>query len=117
MREGNKLSAQFVRNITKPGLYSDGHGLGLQVSKWGTKAWVFRYMRGGIARKAGIGPLHTVDLREARARALKLRQQLLDGLDPVEERKAKQAAARVERAKIVIFRQCVDGFLVDNEAA
>ncbi len=95
MREGNKLSAQFVRNISKPGLYSDGHGLGLQVSKWGTKAWVFRYMRNGVPHKYGIGPVHTVDLKEARARALKLRRQLLDGADPVEERKVAKATARM----------------------
>lgn len=29
--------------MTKPGHYRDGNGLYLQVSKWGTKSWVFKF--------------------------------------------------------------------------
>jgi Arm DNA-binding domain len=45
------------------------HGLYLPVSAFDTKAWVFRYMLDGRARKMGLGPLHTVVLAEARKRA------------------------------------------------
>ena len=51
-----------------PGRYSDGHGLWLQISQSGTKAWLFRYMINGRARHMGLGPLHTVNLAEARVR-------------------------------------------------
>ena len=74
MREGNKLSAAAVRNAKEPGLYGDGHGLYLQVSAFKTKAWVFRYMIDGVARKMGLGAIHTISLAEARAAALEARK-------------------------------------------
>jgi hypothetical protein len=43
----NKLSDRAVKTKTKRGRYGDGGGLFLQVSKWGTKAWIFRYERDG----------------------------------------------------------------------
>jgi Arm DNA-binding domain len=50
MREGNKLTALEVSKKKKRGRYSDGHGLWLQISESGTKAWLFRYMlKGGLA--------------------------------------------------------------------
>jgi hypothetical protein len=54
-RKGNKLSSATVRAASKPSLYGDGHGLYLQVSAFETKAWVFRYMLDGRARKMGLG--------------------------------------------------------------
>jgi Arm DNA-binding domain len=69
MREGNKLTALEVAKRKTPGRYSDGHGLWLQISQSGTKAWLSRYMINGRARHMGLGPLHTVNLAEARVRA------------------------------------------------
>ena len=77
MREANKLSAVKVLKLKEPGRYSDGLGLWLQVSRFGTKAWLFRYMRHGRARQMGLGALHTVSLAEARERARQARQTLL----------------------------------------
>jgi integrase len=84
VREGNKLTALEVAKRKKPGRYSDGHGLWLQISSRGTKAWLFRYMIDGRARHMGLGPLHTVSLAEARTRARQARQLILDGKDPIE---------------------------------
>jgi Arm domain-containing DNA-binding protein len=49
MRESNRLTAIKVSKLSKPGRYADGHGLWLQVSKWGPKSWVLRYMRDDFA--------------------------------------------------------------------
>ena len=38
-----KLNAVKVAREKRPGLYSDGGGLYLQVGKPGTKSWIFRY--------------------------------------------------------------------------
>ena len=65
-RTGNKLSALAISKLKKRGVYADGQGLYLQVSESGTKAWLFRFMQNGRARKMGLGPLHTVSLAEAR---------------------------------------------------
>jgi hypothetical protein len=79
MREGNKLSAASVRTANKP-LKADGDNLYLQVSKFGTKAWLFRYMKNGVARKMGLGAVHTVSLAEARKRAAEARLKVHDGI-------------------------------------
>jgi hypothetical protein len=80
MRQGNKLTALAIRSASAPALYGDGHGLYLQVSQFGTKAWLFRYMKGGVARKMGLGAIHTVSLAEARKRAAEARLKVHDGL-------------------------------------
>jgi hypothetical protein len=116
MREGGKLSAAAVRNAKKPGLYGDGHGLYLQVSTFGTKAWVFRFMIDGVARKMGLGPIHTVSLAEARAEALKARQLVRKGIDPIEAEMAKRRQEKVKAAKTVSFKECADRYIEANRA-
>lgn len=80
-RQLNKLTALQVNKIDKPGLYGDGGGLTLQVTKAGVKSWLFRFMRNGKAYGMGLGPTHTVSLSEARQKALEARKTLLDGLN------------------------------------
>jgi integrase len=116
MREGNKLSAAAVRNASKPGLYGDGHGLYLQVSVFGTKAWIFRFMLDGVARKMGLGPLHTVSLKEARAEALEARKLVRRGIDPIEAEKAKRRQEKLEAAKAITFKECADRYIEANRA-
>jgi hypothetical protein len=87
MRRPNKLTPLAVQRARRPGLYHDGHGLYLQVSVFGTKSWLYRFMRHGVARKMGLGALHTVPLALARQRAADARRALLDGIDPIDARK------------------------------
>ena len=117
MREGKKLSAAEVNYKTEPGLYGDGHGLYLQVSAFGTKAWVFRYMIDGVARKMGLGPVHTVSLAEARKRAADARLKALDGIDPIQEREAARIARRLQAAKAMTFKQAADAYIEANRAS
>jgi integrase len=115
-RQGNKLTAAAVRAAKEPGLYGDGHGLYLQVSAFDTKAWVFRYMLDGRARKMGLGPLHTVSLANARERAADLRLKVLDGIDPIEDRKTTRAKKRLEAAKALTFKECADAYIKANRS-
>jgi integrase len=108
---GKKLTAVTVSAAKKPGLYSDGLGLYLQVSSFDTKAWVFRYILDGRARKMGLGPLHTVSLAEARKRAAEARLKVLDDIDPVTEKHAQRASKRLEAAKAVTFKQCAEAYI------
>lgn len=116
---GNRLTPLQVKSKTAPGLYADGHGLYLQVSTFGTKSWLFRFMRDGVARKMGLGPLHTVSLANARDRAAAARLQLLDGHDPIEARKTSRAdarsAAKLAAAKAITFKDCADRYIAANE--
>jgi hypothetical protein len=81
------LTDEFVHSKLVAGRrYGDGHGLYLQVTDASVRSWVFRYERGGREKMMGLGPLHTIDLTTARERARKARQQLLDGIDPLDAR-------------------------------
>lgn len=115
-RESNRLSAVKVSKLKEPGRYADGHGLYLQVSKWGTKAWIFRYMKAGRARHMGLGPLHTLSLQEARERARKARQALVDGKDPIEDRTSVRLAERAEAAKRITFKEAAEKYIAAHKA-
>jgi hypothetical protein len=116
-REGNKLTAAAVRAASKPGLYSDGHGLYLQISSFDTKSWVFRFMLDGRPRKMGLGPLHTVSLAEARKRAAEARLKAHDGIDPIEDKQAQRASRRLAAAKAMTFKQAAAAYVEANRAA
>lgn len=111
-----KLTTDFVKTAERPGMYPDGLGLYLQVSKWGTKSWLFRYTRHYKLRSLGLGPAHTITLLEARKRARQARQQLLDGIDPIDAKHAHREHAKLERARVMTFRQAAEAYIEDNKA-
>ena len=112
----NRLSARGVEAKTKRGRYGDGGGLFLQVSKWGTKAWIFRYERDGREHHMGLGPLHAVSLAQARERARDYRQLRTQGIDPIEARNAAGAERRIAAAKAKTFDQCADAYIAAHHA-
>ncbi|MCK1586898.1 site-specific integrase [Bradyrhizobium sp. 169] len=110
------LNARQVVTLKEPGRYGDGHGLCLQITPRGAKSWLLRYERNGRERWMGLGPLHTVSLKEARERARKARQQLLDGLDPLETRRVERAKAALEAAKTVTFKEAATAYFDAHQA-
>jgi integrase len=115
MRELNRLTTLAVSKTDKPGRYSDGGGLYLQVSKWGTKAWLFRYMLDRRPREMGLGSLSAFSLKEARERARKCRQMLTDGMDPIETRLAERDAKRAEEAGRITFKAAATKYIATHE--
>jgi integrase len=116
MREANRLNAAKIAKLTEPGRHCDGLGLWLQISQFGTKAWIFRYKRDGRERQMGLGALHTVSLAEARERARIARQIVLDGDDPLEIKRAKRDGARADSAERIIFKDAAQRFLDLHES-
>jgi integrase len=112
----NRLSNFKVERAKQPGMYADGGGLYLRVAEGGSKQWVFRYTVDGRLRDMGMGPEHTLTLAEARERATQARKLRLDGIDPIEHKRAQRAAAAAEAAKAMTFKECAEGFIKDNEA-
>lgn len=110
-RAANRLSPLTVTKTTKPGLYADGGGLYLQITAAGVKSWLFRYMLAGKARGMGLGPLHTIGLADARARALDCRRQLLDGIDPIDARNAERAAKGITEGDAITFQHCAEKYI------
>lgn len=103
---------------------ADGGGLYLQATRsksqnGGTnRNWVFRYQLDGARYEIGLGPPHTVGLADARDKARKFRQQIVDGVNPIEareeeraERQKKAQALRAEQAKAQTFKQCAEKYL------
>ena len=62
----SKLKAETVKNISKPGRYSDGRGLFLNVTPSGSRSWVLRYSVAGKRRSIGLGSYPKVSLTQAR---------------------------------------------------
>jgi integrase len=114
MAHPGKLTAFKVASITraaKTGYTGDGGGLYLQISRYGTPSWVFRYRVNGRLREAGLGSIDTWSLAEARDRAREFRQQRGTGKDPIEVRKAERAKEKLETARTMTFRQCAEAYI------
>jgi integrase len=67
------------------------------------RSWLLRYERHGRERWHGLGPVHTWSLKEARERARKARQQLGEGIDPIEAKRAARAAQALAEARALTF--------------
>ena len=111
-----KLTALKVDKAKRPGMYGDGGGLYLRVTNDGAKNWVFRFMLNGRSRWMGMGPLHTVNLAEARKRAGGHRLRRHDGIDPIEARRVERLQARLDAAKTVTFMECAEAYIKAHSA-
>lgn len=110
-RQQNRLTALQVTKLSKPGLYGDGGGLTLQITPAGVKSWLHRYMIDGKSFAMGLGPTHTVDLAEARRKALEGRRLLLDGVNPLLARNQQQVAAKLAETNMMTFDQCAEAYI------
>src|SRR5690349_11154236 len=111
-----KLTALDVSRAKKRGYYGDGGGLYLLVGPTGAKSWAFRFRDAGRLREMGLGPLHTIGLADAREKARECRRLRLNGLDPIEGRRATRTSARLDAAKAITFRQCAEAYIKSHKA-
>jgi integrase len=107
----NRLTAKEVEKKTKPGLYGDGGGLTLQITRAGVKSWLFRFMIAGKSYAMGLGPTHTVTLADARAKASDARRAILDGINPLHAKQQKKQDAVLARARLMTFDQCASAYI------
>lgn len=114
-----RLSARTVAAAKAPGLYADGGGLYLQVTRGGDgasrRSWLLRYTApDGRRREMGLGSAALVDLADVRDAALAARKQARSGIDPIEAR----AKGRMKiRAKVMCFRQCAEAYLASHKSS
>jgi integrase len=104
----NKLSDVKVKGAKKPGRYSDGGGLYLNVSASGSKSWVFIWARSKVSREMGLGSYPAVPLSLARTKAADCREAVAQGRDPIAD-KSKEAEPT--------FGECADKFLASMESS
>ena len=118
-----KIAALFVKHVSRPGKYSDGGNLYLQVRKATrkspsddvTKSWLFRYARFGKDTWMGLGPYPDVSLSEARSLATRERKKILQGVDPLTDKRARKIAARVAHDNMLSFAECAELY-VESQA-
>jgi integrase len=114
----SKLTAAKIAKLDlgRPAQYGDGHGLWLQVSVFQTRAWILRYMTAGRARVMGLGGYPEVSLKEAREHAAEARKQLRFGIDPIDARRERKFAKKIEAAKRISFLQCAKDYIAEHQA-
>jgi integrase len=105
-----------VNKLKKPGRYAVGDGVSLQISQWHTRSWIFRYKRHGRVHYMGLGPCSLVTLAEARAKGREFRRQLLDGVDPLANKRRKQADEILALARTRTLEQCAHEYIASHEA-
>jgi integrase len=109
-------SVKELAKLTKPGRYAVGHGAYLQISQWGTRAWVMRYRRDGKAHHVGLGSCEYITLAEARDKAHQMRRGLiLDGIDPLEAKRAIKSEQARAAAHSRTFRECALEYIAAHE--
>ena len=76
-------------------LYDSG-GLYLDITAGGSKGWRFKYRYNGRENRISLGAYPLISLKEARQQRDDARRQLLQGIDPSAERKARRQQERVD---------------------
>src|SRR5580692_2364802 len=108
------LSAAKVKNLKAPGDYLDGRGLYLQVRNETSKSWLLKFSLRKKAREMGLGSALDFSLADARDTRDKYRKLIKVGVDPIEHRKAEEAARAANRAKALTFKQAAARYIAAN---
>lgn len=80
----------------KPYKLTDGQGLYLEVMPSGSRLWRLKYRHSDKEKRLALGAYPALSLQKARQRREEARQQLADGIDPGEQKKAAKQAQRAE---------------------
>jgi integrase len=116
-RKDNRLTARTVEQAKKPGYHGDGGGLVLRVADNGNKVWLYRYKTNGRVREMGLGPIRDVSLAEARDAAREARRLRRAGIDPIDAKRERKAAAQLDAARTISFSQCAAAYIENHRAS
>jgi len=86
-----KLDTQTIKNLKKPGRYTDALAMGLHlwVKDSKKKYWIYRYTIGGKQKNISLGPYPDVGLADARIKAIEAKKKVLHGIDPKPQKETK----------------------------
>lgn len=100
-----KLSVRKIREATEPGRYGDGDGLYLHVRPGGSRQWLLRVTVRGSRRDIGLGSAELVTLAQAREKALQMRRDAKQGIDPVAARRKEVGIPTYEEAARKVWEE------------
>jgi integrase len=122
------LTALKVKNAKDEGRMLDSDGLFLEIDANGNKSWVFRYSsptqtrvdakgkKRSKERFMGLGAERDLTLAEARDARDAARALVRAGVDPIDDRRQKREASRVEASSSVTFALYAEKFVTTREA-
>lgn len=108
------LSARAVAVMNEPGFYAVGGvpGLHLDVSPSGSRNWVYKYQITGVRRSMGLGSARDHTLAQARERAGDARKLVLQGIDPIDQRRDQRVPAPpTATANDKTFKYCAEEYI------
>jgi integrase len=99
------LDVQTVKNLTKPGRYTDAlvRGLHIWVKAGSGKYWIFRYTFERKQRDLALGAFPNLSIAKARLQAQEARDKLDAGIDPAHERKRLQTVVIEPQTPVITF--------------
>jgi integrase len=103
---GKKIAK--LRNV--PGRHIDSKNFYMDVTPECVASWLLRYQRNGRERYMGGGSIDLVPLDQARDWAIKQRQLLKQGIDPIEARKAERVKQTLAAAKSLTFEDAAQQY-------
>lgn len=107
----NKLKHTQVKAAKETGRVSDGGGLYLQISKTGTKSWLFRFKLHGKTHEMGLGSFNDYDLTEARDKRDAARKLVKEGINPIKQRDKERREAQAKEQSSKTFKECAEEYL------
>lgn len=116
-KKARVLKKLEVDKIKIDGLHAVGGvpGLSLQITG-NSRSWILYTMIRGQRRKIGLGSCDDVSLAEARETAYELRKRIRNGIDPIEERRAAKAQAKLKTIRTKTFRECAEAYIMAHRA-
>lgn len=108
-----ELGALQVSRLKDQGRHAVGGvaGLHLWIKASGAKSWILRVLVGGQRKDIGLGGFPDVTLAGARDAARRARDQIVQGVDPVEQRKLARALLMAEHATAKTFEECTRAYI------
>lgn len=92
---------------------ADEKGLYLLVTPAGGRLWKLKFRAsGGVEKKLSLGSYPELSLRDARDRRDDARKQLANGVDPAEQKRRDQRAAKISAANT--FKSVAEAFIAKN---
>lgn len=115
----NRLSPLTVKSVP-PGMYCDGGGLYLQVTKGADgalhRSWLYRFAIDSRERQMGLGSFPTIGIADARTRAADARKLVAYRIDPIHHRDSQRASAAAVEAHAMTFDQCATAYIQSHRA-
>jgi integrase len=108
------LTAIEVKRLNEPGLHMVGvvPGLGLKIKDTGNKSWILRVINVDNRRSdIGLGSYPEIPLALAHEKARKKREEIRQGIDPIEKKKD------LKKNAIWTFKHCAEEYIKIHQAS